>query len=177
MSIGHVTKLCAIDDQTRSDMIQQLSQAGVALIVLPATDLFLGGRDAAASGEHQFIPRGMVNAADLLEAGGVAALSSNNIQNAFTPYGDASLLRMANLYANVAQLASDHEIQQAFDMISEHPAKILGLNAQIAVGAPADLLVLQASNPVDALRSIAQPLAGFKSGRMSFSRPAAQIYQ
>lgn len=177
VSIGHVTKLCAMDDQTRSDMITQLTDAGVALIVLPATDLFLGGRDAAASNEQQLVPRGMVNAADLLDAGGVASISSNNIQNAFTPYGDASLLRMANLYANVAQLASDDQIQQVFAMISEHPAKILGIRTQIEVGAPADLLVLEAKNPVDALRSIAQPLAGFKAGRMSFSRPAAKIYR
>ena len=84
---------------------------------------------------------------------------------------------MANLYANVAQFASDDQIQQAFAMISEYPAKILGIRTQIEVGAPANLLVLEAKNPVDALRSIAQPLAGFKAGRMSFSRPAAKIYR
>ena len=177
VSIGHVTKLCAMDQHTRTHMIKQLTQAGIALIVLPATDLFLNGRELAGPRNHQLIPRGMVNATDLLAAGGRAAISSNNIQNAFTPFGDASLLRMANLYANVAQLASDDEIQQTFTMITEHPAKILGLTAQIKVGAPANLLVLEAKNPVDALRSIAQPLAGFKAGRMSFSRPKAQIYR
>ena len=67
--------------------------------MLPATDLFLMGR-----GHEADIPRGVAPAGLLREHGVVCSLATNNVLNPFTPFGDCSLIRMANLYANVAQL-------------------------------------------------------------------------
>ena len=67
--------------------------------MLPATDLFLMGRDATHN-----VPRGVTRADRFLGSGVTCSLATNNVLNPFTPFGDASLLRMANLYANIAQL-------------------------------------------------------------------------
>ncbi len=48
--------------------------------------------------------------------------------NPFTPFGDASLVRMANLYANVAQLSRDEDIAQVFEMVTADAARQLGVS-------------------------------------------------
>ncbi len=171
VSIGHVTNLSAMDKTKRIEMAALLKFAGITLTVLPATDVFLNGRDYDA-----LIPRGMVNANELAEMGINTTIASNNILNAFTPFGDASLIRMANMYANVAQLAKDSEITDVFDMIGKNAAKLLSQQTQICVGAPATLVILEAKSAVDAIRTNAQALAGFKNGKQTFNNQAAEIY-
>lgn len=170
VSIGHVTKLSAMDKMQRGAMAGLLKFADITLTVLPATDIFLNGRDYDA-----LIPRGMVNANELTALGVNTTISSNNILNAFTPYGDASLIRMANMYANITQLAKDTEIADVFDMVSKNAAKLLSHQTEIAVGAPATLVVLEARDSVEAIRTNAQPLAGFKNGKQTFCNQAARI--
>ena len=171
VSIGHVTKLAAMAPETVADYARRLADAGIALVVLPATDLFLMGR-----GVDRLVPRGLAPAA-ILRAGGVlTAAASNNILNPFTPYGDASLGRMANLYANVAQLSLDADMVAAFDMVSADAARLMGgAPRQLTEGAPADIVLLDAPDPAAAVREIAPALAGWKAGGQTFSRPRAQL--
>ena len=170
VSIGHVTKLSAMDKDKRTEMAALLKLADITLTVLPATDMFLNGRDY-----DYLIPRGMVNANELLEMGINTTLSSNNILNAFTPYGDASLVRMANMYANVAQLAKNKQIADVFNMITKNAAQLLSKQTEIAVGAPATFVVLEAKDAVETIRTNAQALAGFKNGKQTFCNDAARI--
>ena len=171
VSIGHVTKLSAMSKDQRQNMITYLKSADVALTVLPATDVFLNGRDYDA-----LIPRGMVNANELNEQGITTTIASNNILNAFTPYGDASLVRMANMYANIAQLSKDADIQNVYEMVTENPAKLLSKRTDIKIGAVANFVVLEANSAINAIRTIAQPLAGFKNGIQTFCNESAKIY-
>ncbi len=171
VSIGHVTKLSAMDKMKRGEMAGLLKMADITLIVLPATDIYINGSDYEA-----LIPRGTVNANQFAELGINTTISSNNILNAFTPYGDASLIRMANMYANIAQLSTDEEIADAFDMITSNAAKLLALENEIKVGALATLVVIEAKDAVEAIRTNAQVLAGFKNGKQTFNNAAAEIY-
>lgn len=171
VSIGHVTKLAAMTPSQRQHMAELLNQAGITLTVLPATDLFLNGRD-----HDSLIPRGMVNANELTHLGVNTTLSSNNILNAFTPYGDASLLRIANTYANIAQQSKDDKITEIFNMITENAARLLSIQSEIKEGNKANFVILEAENAIDAIRTIAQPLAGFKNGKQTFSNSKAVIY-
>jgi len=170
VSIGHVTKLAAMSKEQREEMAALLKEADITLTVLPATDIFLNGRD-----HEPLIPRGMVNANFLTKKGINTTISSNNILNAFTPYGDASLVRMANMYANLAQISKDEHIQQVYDMVTKNAAKLLAKQTEIKVGATANFVILEAENAVDAIRTIAQPLASFKNGKQTFSNKKATI--
>ncbi|MEJ8473724.1 amidohydrolase family protein [Roseibium algae] len=163
VSIGHVTNLSAMGKDGVTAIADQLQEAGIGLTVLPATDMFLNGR----AFDH-LIPRG-VAPAHLLHANGVrTSIASNNILNPFTPYGDASLGRMANFYANVAQLAREEDIHAAFDMVSKDAAALMGQEYGIRIGGEADIVLLDCSSPGEAVRTIARPLAGWKGGRRSF---------
>ncbi len=171
VTIGHVTKLSALDHASLETVGLKLASAGVAVTVLPATDLFLMARGV----EHS-VPRGVAPAHRLLDRGATCSLATNNVLNPFTPFGDCSLLRMANLYANIAQLGRPKKLQACMDMVTLLPAKLMNLRDYgIAVGNPADVVVLDCTDPASAVSELAQPLLAMKRGRISFSRPKATI--
>jgi cytosine deaminase len=139
--------------------------------VLPATDLYLMGRDR----DHD-VPRGVTAAHWLVERGVVCSIASNNILNPFTPFGDCSLIRMANLYANVAQIGGAEAMKQCFAMVTTLPAKLMNLRDYgIVVGNPADLVVLDCSDRVAAIAELARPLFGMKNGRRTFICPPVRL--
>ncbi len=172
VSVGHVTKLSVLPPAEFVAVGRRLADAGIAVTVLPATDLYLMGRDAS----HR-TPRGLTPAHRLAELGVVTSVASNNILNPFTPFGDASLVRMANLYANIAQVGTAAGLEQVFRMISSDAARLLGAApARIAVGEPADLVVFAAGSAPAVIAEIAPALAGWKNGRASFLRPAPRLF-
>ncbi len=172
VAIGHVTKLSVLTPDAFDAVAVRLAEAGVAVTVLPSTDLYLMGREATHS-----VPRGMTAAHRLAERGVTCSLATNNVQNPFTPFGDASQLRMANLYANIAQVGPEG-FSACIDLVTTGPARLMRLDDYgIAIGNPADLIVLDALSPTDALAGLSEPVMGFKNGRMSFSRPAAVLHR
>jgi cytosine/creatinine deaminase len=172
VAVGHVTKLSALPPAHLGDVARRLTDAGVAVTVLPATDLFLMGREHSHS-----VPRGVAPAHRLIDHGVICSLATNNVLNPFTPFGDCSLIRMANLYANVAQTGRPGELAACFDMITTLAAKLMNLKDYgVAIGNPADLLVLDCSDPGSAVAELAAPLFGLKRGRRSFARPTPLLY-
>jgi len=103
-------------------------------------------------------------------------LSSNNILNAATPFGDCSLIRIANLQANVAQIAAPAELRELFLMLTERSAKLLNLKDYgLTPGNPADLVVIDAATPEQAVAEIRPPLAVWKRGRQTVIRHAPEL--
>jgi cytosine deaminase len=173
VAIGHVTKLSALPPKDLEAMAKRLKDAGVGVTVLPATDLFLMGR-----GFDHNIPRGVTHAHRLSDWGVTCSLSTNNVLNPFTPFGDCSLIRIANLYANIAQIGRPAEMAACLDMVTEQSARLLNLKDYgIKIGNPADLVVLDAQGPAQAVAELAPPLTGFKRGRRVFTRPQAELHR
>jgi cytosine deaminase len=171
VAVGHVTKLSVVQADQLQSIARRLASAGVAATALPATDLFLMGRGIPHS-----VPRGVAPLHRLRDHGVTCSLATNNVLNPFTPFGDCSLLRMANLYANVAQLARTDELKACFAMVTTEPAQLMNLNDYgIAVGNPADIVVLDCADRASAVAELASPLLAMKRGRVSFSRPKASI--
>ena len=84
---------------------------------------------------------------------------------------------MANLYANIAQIGRPADLQACLDMVTTLPARLINASDYgIAVGHPADLVVLDSRDPPMAVAELAQPLFGIKRGRRSFTRAAATIH-
>jgi cytosine deaminase len=166
VAVGHVTKLSALPPDRFMASARRLADAGVAVTVLPATDLFLMGR-----GHDHNIPRGVTHAHQLLAHGVTCSLATNNVLNPFTPFGDCSLIRMANLYANVVQIGWPKELSACFEMVTTQPAKLMNLaDYGAAIGNPADLVVLDCQDPVTAVVELSQTIFGIKRGRRSFTR-------
>jgi cytosine deaminase len=159
--VGHMAKLSLLPPDKMAAMAKSLADSGIAVTVLPATDLFLMGRD-----QDHSVRRGVADVNVLHAHGVTCSLSTNNVLNPATPYGDCSLIRMANLYANVQQVDRPAQLRECFDMLTHSSARLLNLKDYgFAVGHPGDAVVLNARTPEQAVAEIAQPVAAFKNGR------------
>jgi len=171
VAIGHGSKYSCLPPAELEALGRRLADSGVAVTVLPATDLFTTGRHM----EHSVI-RGVADANALIAQGANCSLATNNVMNAFTPYGDCSLVRIANLYANVVQRSTEEELSECFAMLTTRPARILRKKDYgIAVGNPADLVVWNARTPAEVIATVAQPVMAFKRGRRLFTREIAKL--
>ena len=163
VTVGHMAKLSLMAPVEVAALGRSLADAGIAVTVLPATDMFLMGRDH----DHK-VPRGVADANLLLAQGVCCSLSTNNVMNPATPYGDCSLIRIANLYANILQLDRPAELADCFAMLTDRSAKLLGHDDYgLHVGNPADVVIIDAASPPEAVALIAQPVAAFKRGRQT----------
>jgi cytosine/creatinine deaminase len=171
VAIGHATKLSALPPDRLQAATERLAKSGIAVTVLPATDLYLMGRDATHN-----TPRGLTLAHKLVENGVLCSVATNNVLNPFTPFGDASLLRMANFYANVAQ-AGIGEFDACLDLVTDLPARQMKLRDYgIAVGNPADIVVLDTDSGPNAIAELPEVLTGFKRGRQVFERHRPTLF-
>ena len=171
VAVGHMAKLSTMPPSEVAALARRLADTGVAVTVLPLTDLFVMGRDQ----DHN-IRRGVADANFLVEHGVDCSLSTNNVLNPVTPYGDCSLIRMANLHANVLQIAQPAQLREIFAMLTERSARLLNLTDYgIAVGNPADIVVIDATSPEQAVAEIRQPIAAFKRGRRTERREPAEL--
>lgn len=173
VAIGHVTKLSTAPPDLLAACARRMADAGVALTVLPSTDLYLMGRHM----EHSKM-RGVTECHKLLHHGVNCSLSTNNVLNPFTPFGDCSLVRMANLYANIGHVGSTSDVRECLHMVTTRPARLLNLEGYgITVGSQADLAVLDAQSAEQAVAELAPVLYAFKRGRQTMSREVPRLHR
>lgn len=173
VAVGHGTKYSCLPPDELKALAKRLSDVGVTVTVLPATDLFVMGRER----DHNII-RGVADANALINHGVNCCLSTNNVLNPFTPFGDCSLMRIANLYANIVQRGSADELDECFEMMTHRPANLIGRDDYgIGAGKAADLVVWDATSRNEAVSRIAAPLYGFKNGRRTFSRARPELHR
>ncbi|HUK09145.1 MAG TPA: amidohydrolase family protein [Stellaceae bacterium] len=173
VNVGHVTKLSTMPPEQQAPIARRLAETGVAVTALPATDLFLMGREQTFD-----VRRGIVDVNALDRLGVTCSIASNNILNPFTPFGDCSLLRMANLHANTLQVGSTEDLTACFDMISSDAAGIMNLGDYgLKIGMPADLAVIDATSEAEAVATVATVLHAFKRGRRTVTRVPATLHR
>jgi cytosine/creatinine deaminase len=171
VAVGHVTQLSTAPSAQFERIARRLADTGVAVTVLPSTDLYLTGR-----GRDHSVHRGVTAAHALVGHGVNCSLSTNNVLNPFTPYGDASLIRMANLYANVCHVSRPAELAECFAMLTTRSARLMGRDGYgIAAGNAADLVAFDCADARAAVAELVPPLFGLKDGRLTFTRPRATL--
>jgi cytosine deaminase len=171
VAMGHATKIAGLPRDNQKEIARRLADVGVAVTVLPATDLFVLARHR----DHN-VPRCVADANLFVEHGCNCSISTNNVLNPFTPFGDCSLIRMTNLHANVLQVGQPERLAELFAMVTERSARLMNLSDYgIAAGKQADVVVIDARTPAEAVAVNAPVLAAFKRGRQTVARPRAEL--
>jgi cytosine deaminase len=162
VSVGHLTALGAAAPQVRENVIALLRDAGISVMCLPATDLHLGGRKDKVNVRRTLTP---VRA---LRDGGVnVCLATNNICNAFTPYGNGDLLQIAALALPACHLGGADDQASVLPMLTANPAKALRLpNYGLAPGKDADLVLLDTKKVADVIIDLPDRNFVLKRGRI-----------
>lgn len=163
VSVGHLTSLGALPMEKLKPIIELMNRAKINVMSLPATDLHLGGR------KDEYNVRRAVTPVRALRDGGVnVCLATNNIRNAFTPYGNGDLMQIAMLAIPVSHLGGADDLPTVLSMITNNPAKALGLNDYgIEVGKNADLVLLDTKVVNDSIIDIPDRLYVIKNGKIT----------
>jgi len=142
-----------------------LREADISVISLPLTDLHLGGR-----ADRFNVRRALTPVKALLAAGVNVAVSTNNIRNAFTPYGNADLLQAAFLLLAAGHLGDAERLPHVVELITTRAARAVGLSPTdygTAPGCKADLVVLDTYRVADIMLDLPARNWVLKNGRVT----------
>jgi cytosine/creatinine deaminase len=151
--VGHVTALTAAPPGRVSEIAAAVAGAGITVVSIPTTDLYLSGR-----GTTQAPTRGVTRIAELLEHDVPVALGSNNYENAFTPVTLPSLSHAAWLASLTNYLATSAQQLRLLDAITSVPAAATRMRVpSLDVGAPVGAVAFAVEEAVDVVRAAARP--------------------
>jgi cytosine deaminase len=104
---------------------------------------------------------------ELLEEGVLVCLGQDDISDAYYPYGRNNALEVAFLASHLLWMTTREDMERLYDMITLDAARAIGLrDHRLGVGAPADLVVLDAPDVLEALREHAPPRYVIRQGRL-----------
>jgi len=166
---SHLTSMHSMDNYYVSKLLPLIAEAGVAAIANPLINITLQGR-------HDTYPkrRGMTRVPELLAAGVPVAFGHDCVMDPWYSLGSGDMLEVAAMGLHVAQMTGQDGMRACFAAVTETPARILGLQGYgIAPGCRADLVVLQAGDPIEALRLRAPRLLVLRGGQIIARTPPA----
>ncbi|MGY2053066.1 amidohydrolase family protein [Methylobacterium sp. JK268] len=164
---SHLTSMHSMDNYYVSKLIPLIAEAGMAVIANPLINIVLQGR-------HDTYPkrRGMTRVPELAAAGIPCAFGHDCVMDPWYALGSADMLDVAHMAIHVGQMTGRDGMRAAFEAVTTVPAGIMGLDGYgLAVGANADLVVLQARDPIEAIRLKAARLFVVRRGRVIARTP------
>jgi len=165
---SHLTSMHSMDNYYASKLIPLIAEAGVAAIANPLINLVIQGR-------HDTFPkrRGLTRIKELQEAGVAVAFGHDCVMDPWYSLGSGDMLEVAHLAIHAAHLTAQDAMRGAFAAVTTVPAGILGLDGYgLAPGNPAHLVLLDAGDPIEAIRLKATRLAVLRHGAVIARTPA-----
>jgi cytosine deaminase len=166
VTASHCVSLGTLADADLAEVLEKVRAAGIFLVTLPITNLYLQARRAPAP-----VPRGLAPVRQLLAAGIPVAAGGDNLRDPFNPVGRADPFETTSLLITAAHLTAE----QALDAVTATPRAILGLPpAGIQPGRVADLVAVQAENLPSALAGAVGSRVVLRQGRLVASTAVEQ---
>ncbi|WP_432825589.1 amidohydrolase family protein [Dactylosporangium sp. CA-092794] len=140
---SHCVRLGTLPPDQRDAVIKEVLRSDLGVIGLPATNLYLQGRQHAAA-----VPRGLTALRPLIDAGVRVAAGADNVRDPFNPVGRSDAFETASLLVTAGHLAP----AEAWHLVTDGARAVMGLPlVGPRVGAQADLLAVPAANLVQAI--------------------------
>jgi cytosine deaminase len=164
---SHLTSMHSMDNYYVSKLLPLIAESGMAAIPNPLINITLQGR-------HDTYPkrRGLTRVKEMQALGIPVGWGQDCVLDPWYSLGTADMLDVAFMGLHVAQMTHPDEMARCFTMVTETNAQIMGLEGYgLAPGCRASLVVLDAGNPVEALRLRPDRLAVISKGRLVAERP------
>ncbi|MFM2069210.1 MAG: cytosine deaminase CodA, partial [Pseudomonadota bacterium] len=164
---SHLTSMHSMDNYYVSKLIPMMAEAGLHVVANPLINITLQGR-------HDSYPkrRGMTRVPELMAAGVNVAFGHDCVLDPWYSLGSADMLEVAGMGLHVGQMTGQAQMRACFEAVSSHAARVLGLDGYgLAPGCRADLVLLQARDPIEAIRLRAHRLAVLRGGRVIAHSP------
>jgi cytosine deaminase len=164
---SHCTSMHSMDNYYVSKLLPLIAESGVSVIANPLINITLQGR-------HDTYPkrRGMTRVPELMAAGVNVAFGHDCVMDPWYGMGSADMLEVAHMGLHVAQMTSQKGIRQCFDAVTVNAARVMHLQGYgLDVGCDASFVLLQARDPVEAIRLRTNRLKVWKRGKLVASTP------
>lgn len=165
---SHLTSMHSMDNYYVSKLIPLIKQAGVSAVANPLINITIQGR-------HDTYPkrRGMTRVPELMAAGIDVAFGHDCVMDPWYSLGSGDMLEVAHMGSHVAQMTGQDAMRACFRAVTETPARMLGLERYgIAEGCYADMVLLHARDPIEAIRLRAARLKVIRRGKVVAESPA-----
>ena len=159
---SHLTSMHSMDNYYVSKLLPLIAEADIQAIANPLINITLQGR-------HDTYPkrRGQTRVPEMRQYGINVSFGHDCVMDPWYSQGSGDMLEVASMGFHVAQMTSRDDIRYAFDCITKHPAKAMGLDGYgLEKGCKADFVLLQAADTIEAIRLKATRLAVVKSGKV-----------
>ncbi len=144
---SHLTSMHSMDNYYVSKLIPLIAEARVAAIANPLINITLQGRADTYPKR-----RGMTRVPELLAAGVTVAFGQDCVMDPWYPLGSGDMLDVAHMGLHVALMTGTDQMRRAFQMVTEAPAQVMGLDFGLRLGARGSLVVLDCATTIEALR-------------------------
>jgi cytosine deaminase len=159
---SHLTSMHSMDNYYVSKLLPLIAESGINVIANPLINITLQGR-------HDSYPRrrGLTRIPELRAHGVAVALGQDCVMDPWYGLGTADMLDVAHMAVHAVPMTSREAIRWSFDAVTSIPAAVMGLEGYgLELGANADMVVLQAADPIDAVRLRAARLAVIRRGKV-----------
>ena len=166
---SHCTSMHSMDNYYVSKLLPLIAESQVSVVANPLINITLQGR-------HDSYPkrRGMTRVPELLAAGVNVAFGHDCVMDPWYGMGSGDMLEVAHMGLHVAQMTGQAAMQQCFEAVTTRAAAVMHLpNYGLAPGCDASFVLLQARDPVEAIRLRATRLKVFRKGKLLAETPAA----
>nr|WP_315183382.1 amidohydrolase family protein [uncultured Albidiferax sp.] len=165
---SHLTSMHSMDNYFVSKLLPLMAEAQVHVVSNPLINITLQGR-----GDTYPKRRGMTRVPEMLAHGLTVAFGQDCVMDPWYSLGSGDMLEVASMGLHVAQMTSQAAMRQCFEAVTTSPAKIMQLDGYgLAPGCWADFVLLQAQDPVEAIRLRATRLQVYKRGKLLAQTPA-----
>ncbi len=167
---SHLTSMHSMDNYYVSKLLALMAEAQLHVVANPLINITLQGR-------HDTYPkrRGMTRVPEQLASGLTVAFGHDCVMDPWYSLGSGDMLEVAAMGLHVGQMTSQQGMRQCFEAVTTAPARILGLEGfGIEAGREASFVLLQAGDPVEAIRLRATRLAVWRRGQLLAETPAQQ---
>jgi cytosine deaminase len=159
---SHLTSMHSMDNYYVSKLLPLMAEAEIAAIANPLINILIQGR-------HDTYPkrRGMTRIPEMWQHGIACAFGHDCVMDPWYSLGSGDMLDVAHMAIHVGQFTGRDAMRRAFEAITTEPARIMGLEGYgLEVGCNGDLEILQARDPIEAIRLRATRLAIVRGGRI-----------
>ncbi|SSX47451.1 amidohydrolase family protein [Ciceribacter sp. T2.26MG-112.2] len=159
---SHLTSMHSMDNYYASKLLPLIAEAEVHCIPNPVANVVLQGR-------HDTYPkrRGLMRVPELMALGVNVAFGQDSCMDPWYSLGNADMLEAANVAIHATHMTSHDAMKACFAAITDNAAKTFGLEGYgVAPGCNADFVLLDARDPIEAIRLRANRLAVVRRGKV-----------
>jgi cytosine deaminase len=162
VTASHTTAFGSYDNAYAFKLMDFIRRAGINIVANPLINITLQGRQDTYPKR-----RGITRVKELWQCGINVSLGYDDVMDPWYSLGTGNMLQPAHMAVHACHMTGRSEVIACYDMVTTHGARTLGIAERygLAVGKPADLVLVDASDKWEAIRRLAASTLVMKGGR------------